>query len=220
MQNQVVRWVTLGILLVAAGCNKTGTSTDATNSGTASSAPSAAAAPAPAPAPPVVVPAGTSLTVTVDQTVGTKQNQSGDHFEASLAEPVTVDGSQVLPSGAKIRGTVTEAESAGHLKGAAELSLTLDSITVRGERYSIATSTYVEKGKARGKRTAVGAGGGAAVGAIIGALAGGGKGAAIGAGAGAGAGTAGAAYTGDRDVSVSAETRLHFKLTKSLSVAQ
>jgi len=215
---QVVRWVTLGILLVTAGCNKTGTSTDATNSGTASNAP---AAPAPAPvAPPVVVPAGTSLTVTVDQTVGTKQNQSGDHFEASLAEPVTVEGNQVLPSGAKIRGTVTEAQSAGHLKGGATLSLTLDSITVRGERYSIATSTYVEKGKARGKRTAIGAGGGAAVGAIIGALAGGGKGAAIGAGAGAGAGTAGAAYTGDRDVSISAETRLHFKLTKSLFVGK
>src|SRR5690242_15101755 len=209
---QVVRWVTLGVLLVAAGCNKTGTSTDATNSGTASNAP-AAAAPAPAPAaPPAVVPAGTSLTVTVDQAVGTKQNQSGDHFEASLAEPVTVEGNQVLPAGAKIRGTVTEAESAGHLKGGATLSLTLDSITVRGERYSIATSTYVEKGKARGKRTAIGAGGGAAVGAIIGALAGGGKGAAIGAGAGAGAGTVAQVATKGQRVRVPSETRLTFTL--------
>ena len=66
----------------------------------------------------------------------------------------------------------------------------------------------------------MGGGGGAAVGAVIGAIAGGGKGAAIGAVAGGGAGTAGAAYTGERDISIAPETRLHFKLRKSLSISQ
>ena len=66
----------------------------------------------------------------------------------------------------------------------------------------------------------MGAGGGAAVGAIVGALAGGGKGAAIGALAGGGAGTAGAAFTGKRDITLPAETRVQFKLTKSLSISQ
>ena len=70
------------------------------------------------------------------------------------------------------------------------------------------TTEVTESGKGRGKRTAVGAGGGAAVGAIIGALAGGGKGAAIGAGAGAGAGTAGTAFTGNKDITIGAETKL------------
>jgi hypothetical protein len=55
-------------------------------------------------------------------------------------------------------------------------------------------------------------GGTAAVGALIGGLAGGGKGAAIGAGAGAGAGTVGAAATGKKDVSYSAEDKLSFTL--------
>jgi len=38
--------------------------------------------------------------------------------------------------------------------------------------------------------------------------------------AGGGAGTAGAAYTGKRDISLPAETRLHFKLSKPVSISQ
>ena len=77
---------------------------------------------------PVVVDAGTMLTVTIDQNIDTKTNNTGDKFEASLAEPVRVDGNEVLPAGTKVRGTVTQAASAGHLKGGAILALTLDSI--------------------------------------------------------------------------------------------
>jgi hypothetical protein len=214
------RFILLGVLLALAGCNKTGTSSDSgANATTAQNNAAAPAQAAPA-APPVVIEAGRTLTVTVDQTVSTKTNNSGDAFEASLAEPITVGGTEVLPRGTHVHGTVTQAASAGHIKGGAVLSLTLDSIRANGKSYSIQTSTYSEEGKSRGKRTAVGAGGGAAVGAIVGALAGGGKGAAIGAAAGGGAGTAGAAYTGERDLSVPAETRLHFKLTRSVSISQ
>ena len=130
-----------------------------------------------------------------------------------------VGDKQVIPSGARVSGTVTDAKSAGKFKGNAELGVTLDSITVNGQAYSVKTTAITESGKGRGKRTAIGAGGGAAVGAIIGALAGGGKGAAIGAGAGAGAGTAGAAFTGDRDITISAETKLHFKLKEPLEIS-
>jgi hypothetical protein len=38
--------------------------------------------------------------------------------------------------------------------------------------------------------------------------------------AGGGAGTAGAAYTGKRDITIPAETRLHFKLRRSLEISQ
>ncbi|HXX44304.1 MAG TPA: hypothetical protein VEJ38_06220, partial [Candidatus Acidoferrales bacterium] len=163
---------------------------------------------------------GTTLTVTLDQNISTKTNSTGDAFAASLAEPVTVDGKQVLSAGTKAHGTITQVQAAGHLKGGAILALTLDSITVNGTKYSIETTQFEEAGKGRGKRTAVGGGGGAAFGAIVGALAGGGKGAAIGALAGGGAGTAGAAYTGKRDISLPAETRLHFKLSKPVSISQ
>jgi hypothetical protein len=104
------------------------------------------------------------------------------------------------------------------VKGSAVLALTLDTIRLNGNPYSIQTSEFEDAGKGRGKRTAVGAGGGAAFGAIVGALAGGGKGAAIGALAGGGAGTAGAAFTGKKDITLPAETRLHFRLTAPVTI--
>jgi hypothetical protein len=131
-----------------------------------------------------------------------------------------VDGKEVVPSGAKAVGTVVTATPAGRLKGGSMLALTLDSIRVNGEKYSIETSQFEQAGKGRGKRTLIGGGGGAALGAIVGGIAGGGKGAAIGAVAGGGAGTAGAAYTGQRDITLPAETRLHFKLRRSLEISQ
>ena len=167
---------------------------------------------------PIIVEAGTPIRVTVDQSVSSKTSNPGDHFEASLAAPVIVDGKVVIPSGARARGTVIVAKSAGKFKGNAELGVALDSITVHGESYSVKTTSVTEAGKGRGKRTAVGAGGGAAVGALIGALAGHGKGAAIGAVAGAGAGTAGAAYTGDRDITIAPESKLSFKLKEPLEI--
>jgi hypothetical protein len=167
---------------------------------------------------PIVVDAGTRISVTVDQPVSSKTSNPGDHFEASLAAPVVVGEKQVIPSGAKVVGVVTDAKSAGKFKGNAELGVALDSITVRGESYSLKTTSVMEAGKGRGQRTAVGAGGGAAVGALIGAIAGHGKGAAIGAVAGAGAGTAGAAYTGDRDITIAPESKLNFKLKEPLEI--
>jgi hypothetical protein len=231
-----VRWVVIGVLLAVGGCNKSNPNSNSGNpgGGPAANAPAGnssaansrgADAPAantaqsqPAPPPPVVIDAGTLLTVTIDQTVSSKTNNKGDSFAASLAAPISVGGVTVLPTGTRAKGTVLQADSAGRVKGGAVLALTLDSITVNGQPYSIQTSEFEETIKGRGKRTAIGAGGGAAFGAIVGGLAGGGKGAAIGALAGGGAGTAGTAFTGKRDITIPAETRLHFKLTAPLTI--
>lgn len=219
---QRIPWVALAAFVLLAGCGKSSTSQNsASNSPSGSANQPAAQQPAPPPPPPpIVVPAGTVLTVTIDQSISTKTNSSGDAFAASLAEPVTVDGQTAIPQGAHASGTVTQAQSAGRIKGGALLALTLDSVTVNGQKYQVQSSSFEEAGKGRGKRTAIGGGGGAAFGAIVGALAGGGKGAAIGALAGGGAGTAGAAFTGNRDFTIPAETRLHFKLTQPLTINQ
>lgn len=220
MRNHViVRWLAAVVLLLAVcGCNRSATSPDATQPDSGESSKTARSVFAPAPPPPIVVPAGTVLTVTIDRTVSTKTSTAGDVFPASLAEPVIVNGTTVAPKGTPATGTVAQAASAGHLKGGAVLALSLDALTIHGKKYTINTSRFEESGKGRGKRTVVGAGGGAAVGAIIGAIAGGGKGAAIGAAAGGGAGTAGAAYTGERDISIPAETKISFKLTGPVTI--
>jgi hypothetical protein len=232
MRNELIqRWIVIGLFIALCGCHsKTDTSSTGANSPDSSASAAAqvpAAPPPPAtepapppPPPPIVVDAGTQLVVSVDQDVSTKTNSTGDHFAAFLAAPVTVDGVVALPKGAKVDGTVVNAAQAGRVKGGAALSVTLDSITVNGNKYSISTSTYAQTSKGRGQRTAVGAGGGAAAGAIIGGLAGGGKGAAIGLLAGGGAGTAGAAYTGNRDLTIPAETRVRLRLRKPLSIPQ
>lgn len=177
--------------------------------------------PAPQPAPePIVIPAGRMLSVTVDQSISSKTANEGDHFDASLAESVRVNGETVLRHGTRCRGVITDAKSAGRFKGHAELGLALESVTVDGKTYEIRTSDVQESSKGRGKRTGIGAGGGAAFGAIVGAIAGGGKGAAIGALAGGGAGSAGAAFTGKRDIEIPAETALDFKLARSVTITR
>jgi len=74
--------------------------------------------------------------------------------------------------------------------------------------------------KGKGKRTAAMVGGGAGGGALIGGLAGGGKGAVIGGLIGAAAGTGGAGLTGNRDITLPAETALDFKLARSVEIRQ
>lgn len=199
---------------MAAPSNATGNA-----GGSAMNSPAATPAPAPAPEPqPVVVPAGTTLTVRLGQALGSKISSPGDSFSATLTSAVTVDGNTVIPAGTTARGTVVDAKALGKIKGGAVLELRLTSITINEAPVSISTAAISRTEKGKGKRTAVVAGGGTALGAIVGGLAGGGKGAAIGALAGGGAGMAGAAYTGNKDIVLPAESALSFKLTAPLEV--
>ncbi len=166
----------------------------------------------------LVVPAGTVLTVRLGQSVGSKISSSGQTFTATLASPVSVDGKTAIPAGATASGTVVDAKPLGRFKGGASLQLRLTSIAVGGSEQSISTSSVVRTATGKGKRTAVLAGGGAALGALIGGLAGGGKGAGIGALAGGGAGAGGAAFTGNKDIVLPAESAVSFKLEQPLEV--
>ena len=182
-----------------------------------------AAQPAPyAPAAPAsfTIPAGTHIRVTTREELGSKSSQPGQSFTATVASPVTVRGVTLIRAGSPATGTVIDAKSLGKFKGQATLAIRLDSVRSEGRTYQVASSTIdrVEKGK--GKRTAVLAGGGGGLGALIGGLAGGGKGALIGGLAGAGGGTAGAAFTGNKEILIPAETPLTFRLERAVTVGR
>jgi hypothetical protein len=167
---------------------------------------------------PVSVPEGTELNVVLNQSISTAANRSGDPFQAILATPVVVDDKTVIPKDALVTGHIVDARPSGHLKGVARLELTLDSVKVNGETYGIATGDFGRTGKNHNKRNGILIGGGAGLGAIIGGVAGGGVGALIGSSVGAGAGTAGAAFTGKKDIRVPAETILSFRLARPVTI--
>jgi hypothetical protein len=169
---------------------------------------------------PLVVPADTVLSVVLDQTVSSKTSKDGDKFSATVETPVEVEGKVAIPKGARVDGVVKTAKAAGRFKGGAVLSLTLTSVTINGKEHEIQTSDAMTTSKGKGKRTAAMVGGGAAGGAAIGAIAGGGKGAGIGALIGAAAGTGGAGFTGNRDITLAAETPLDFKLLEPVHIKQ
>ena len=166
----------------------------------------------------VTIPAGTAIHVRLDQSLSSAQNRDADTFSATVSEPIVLDNKTVIPEGARAEGRVVDVRRSGHLKGVAALRIDLDSIEVNGHSYEIETTTAGRRGGNHNKRNLGFIGGGAGGGAIIGALAGGGKGALIGAPIGAAAGTAGAYFTGKKDVRLSAESPVTFELTRDIKV--
>ena len=166
----------------------------------------------------VTLAAGTVVTVRLASAVGSKLSANGDHFNASVARSVEVEGKVVVPAGTEALGKVVEAVPQGRFKGAAVLRLVLETVTANNSSYDVQTSSVSRSLKGKGKRTATFIGGGAGGGALIGGLAGGGKGALIGAALGAGAGTAGAAYTGEKEIVLPAESALSFTLTEPVTI--
>lgn len=165
-----------------------------------------------------MIPAGTNVVIRMGNTLSSKTAQDGQTFTGTLAQPIAVHGKVVIPAGAGVTGTVSEAKSAGRFKGEAILAVRLTSINIKGVPRNVSTDEYVVTQKGKGKRSAVMIGGGTGGGALIGGIAGGGKGALIGGLVGAGAGTAGAAFTGNKELTIPAESAVNFHTTSSITL--
>ena len=172
----------------------------------------------PPPPEPIVIPAGRTVTVRIGESLSSKTAQDGQTFTGTLANGIAVHGKVIVPAGSGVTGTVSEAKSAGRFKGQAILAIRLTSVNIKGVPHRVSTDEYVVTQKGKGKRSAVMIGGGAGGGALIGGLAGGGKGALIGGLIGAGAGTAGAAFTGNKELTIPAESAVSFKTTSSITI--
>jgi hypothetical protein len=131
--------------------------------------------PPPPPPPPVpefldvTVPSDAVLGLQIERTISSEVARVEDKVEARVTRDVRVENRVAIPAGSTVRGSVTEVDKGGRMKGLSP-----------------------------GGQSAAKVGGAAIGGAILGAILGGGRGAAIGGAVGAGAGTA-AAMTNDRD---------------------
>lgn len=166
----------------------------------------------------VIVPAGTRISVRTIDGIDSTKNHVGDRFQASLEQPLKVNGRAVVAKGADVYGRLAESKASGTFTGKSQLRLELTGIVVNGQTVPIVTGEYELSGKSKGASTAKRTAGGAAVGSIIGALAGGGKGAAIGAGVGGGVGAGSETITKGDQVKVPSETLLDFTLQQDVSI--
>jgi hypothetical protein len=184
-------------------------------------------APVPAPSGPVVsaapvgvnIPAGTALTIRIDQRISVKTSHAGDTFTGELVNPVLDKNNGVLvPKGATVAGVVDVAHLRGHFKGRSLLSLRLTSLTMGGTQYPLETRDMARSKKGKGKRSVALIGGGAGLGMLVGGIATGGVGLVVGGLVGGGGGTAVAGLTGNRDIEIPAESIVRFNLADDLVV--
>jgi hypothetical protein len=167
------------------------------------------------------VPAGAEISVRNEETIDSSRAAEGQIYAAEVTRDVRdAAGDVVIPRGANAAIIIKSASRGGHFRGASDLVMDLDSVSVDGQQYQLTTGDVAERGRngiGKNKRTGEFAGGGAAIGAIIGAIAGGGKGAAIGGGAGAGAGALTEVLT-KGTIKVPVESVLTFRLEAPLQV--
>jgi hypothetical protein len=193
--------------------NGSGNTSSNTTAGNYDSSQSTPAAPSK-----VTIPAGTGLTIRLNEELNSEKAQVGDVFHGSISTPVTIDNETVIPTSADVEGRVVEVKSAGRFAGQSVLTIELTRLLMNGKSYNLQTDRWSKSGSGRGKSTAAKVGGGAAVGAILGGIFGGGKGAAIGAAAGAGAGTGVSAINKGQQIVLKPETVLNFQMENSITV--
>jgi hypothetical protein len=160
------------------------------------------AAPPPPPAPEFVditVPSDAVLGLQIERTVSSELARVEDRVDARVTRDVRVADRIAIPAGSTVRGSVSEVDRGGRMKGKARLAIKFHTIVLAdGTQLPLKTDAVVREGPSPGGESAAKVGGAAIGGAILGAILGGGKGAAIGGAVGAGAGTA-AAMANDRN---------------------
>lgn len=180
------------------------------------STPGSATVPPPAPAA-LLLPAGTSFAVRLDHPLNTDELKEGDLVSATVASPVTLEGSVIVPTGAVAHLRIATLSRDGKTQ---QLRLTLADVAAQHGRVATASEAHSFSGPElkndQLKRGGIGGAVGAAGGFVVGKLFHhGGAGAAAGAGAGA---ATGALTAKPGPVKLPAETMLHFSLTAAARV--
>ena len=109
------------------------------------SPPAEPAAETPPPAP-LILPKGHTILIAIDREVGSKVSATGDVFPIRLAEPVVVDGVELLPAGIAGEGQVVHAKKGGMAGAAGELLLAARYLDHGGRRIELRSFKFIEAG--------------------------------------------------------------------------
>jgi hypothetical protein len=166
------------------------------------------------------LPAGTWITIRMNQEVSSDHNLPGDSFTATLLQPIVANGFVVARRGQTLGGRVAEAEKAGRVKGTSRLGVELTELSlVDGQQLPIRTQLIQYSGGTSAGRDATAIGTTTGVGAAIGAAADGGFGAGMGAIAGAAASTIGVLVTRGRATVLYPEETVTFRTLQPLTIS-
>src|SRR5256885_15437874 len=89
------------------------------------------------------VPAGTGITVTIDQSISSKDAKLGQPVVATVSRNVTANGKVVIPKGAHAKLVVSSVQASGRLSTPAKLWLRLKSIEVRDRKSTRLNSSHL-----------------------------------------------------------------------------
>jgi hypothetical protein len=166
----------------------------------------------------IVVPAGTTLNLTLETAVSSDESRPEDQVRATLSKPIVVDGMTVVKAGAEATGSILQANQSGRVKGLASVSFRFDRLHAGDETHKIHTARISRQAQSTKKQDAAKIGIGTGAGALIGAIAGGGKGAALGSAVGAGAGTGVVMSTRGKEVHLPAGTAVKTTLDEPVTI--
>lgn len=168
---------------------------------------------------PVEVPAGTTLSLRLLDTLSSHETGSGTGFTAEVTQEVSVDGRLAVPVGARVHGHVTEAHPARTIGGRAILSLAFDELSVpEGDTVGL-VAQLSQSGKSQVGKDAAIISGSTIGGAVLGEALHEGEGGTVGAVVGAIGGTIGALKTKGKPVVLVQGTTLHITLERPVTLA-
>ena len=166
----------------------------------------------------ITIPDNTVLDVALNTALASDTSRVEQRVNGTVASPVVIDGTTVIPSGAALSGYVTHVDDSDKIKGRAELSFRFTKLRTGSVTYDIDTRPLAFVAEGTKKDDAVKIGVGTAAGAVIGAITGGKKGAAIGSAVGAGAGTGVVLATDGKEIRLAEGRKLKVSLTNPLTI--
>ena len=91
----------------------------------------------------VIVPAGTLITVRLDNPLSTESSRVGDVLHATVVAPVQVGGETVISEGASVQGYVAMVEAASPVTGRGHLQFKYERLRVGSGEYNLDSPSVI-----------------------------------------------------------------------------